>query len=250
MQRFLFVPCALVLALPAAGRADDAADMKALIEKAIKAHGGADNLTKQKTAVVKIKGKFYGLGEGIDFSGEISHQDPDKTRNVTDVTVMGTDFKIVQVINGDKGWVDDPQGKREMTKEELSEAVEAQHASGITRLVVLANKDFTLSPLGETKVGDKEAVGVLVKHKGRRDVSLFFDKKSNQLLKSETRVVDLMGGNNEVTQEVFYDDYKKSGDHLIPHKLTIKRDGKVYVESETTDFQAHDKLEDSLFTKP
>jgi hypothetical protein len=250
MQRFLFVPCALVLVLPAAGRGDDAADMKALLEKAIKAHGGADNLAKQKAVVVKIKGKFYGLGEAIDYSGEISQQGLDKIRTVTDVNVMGTDFKIVRVLNGDKGWIDDPQGKREMTKEEHTEAIEAQHASAVSRLWVLTGKEYTLSPLGGVKVGDHEAVGVLVKHKDCRDVSLFFDKKTNLLLKFETRVKDLMGGGGEMTQEALFDDYKKVGDLQVPHKLTLKRDGKLYLESETTDYQPQDKLDDSVFAKP
>src|SRR2546428_402188 len=105
MQRLLFVPCALILALPAAGRADDAADMKALVEKAIQAHGGADNLAKQKAVVVKMKGKFHGLpGAVIDYTSETSSQQPAKLRTVVEGDVMGTTFKVVQIVNGDKGW--------------------------------------------------------------------------------------------------------------------------------------------------
>jgi hypothetical protein len=253
MQRLLLVPCALILALPTAGRADDAADLKALVEKAIKAHGGADNLAKHKEVVIKMKGKFHGLpGAVIDYVSETSAQQPDKMRTVIEGDVMGTNFKVVQVVNGDKGWMDSTfEGAREMKKEEHIEAREAMHAQTVARLAVLADKAYTLSTLGETKVGDKEVVGVLVKHKDRRDVSLFFDKKSHLLLKSEMRVKDVQnGGDTELTQETFYEDFKKEGDVQVAHKLTIKRDGKLYVEGEVTDFNAQDKLDDSVFAKP
>ena len=69
-----------VLAAPTLARADDDADMKALIDKAIKAHGGADKLSKHKATTTKFKGKYYGMGEGIDYTGEWNIQPPEKFR--------------------------------------------------------------------------------------------------------------------------------------------------------------------------
>ena len=254
-MRRLLIPCALVLALAALGRADDAADAKAVVEKAVKARGGADNLAKYKADVLKIKGTVHVMGLDIDFTGEISFQQPDKSRAVIEGTVMGTNFKSTRVVNGDKGWIDDLLGaarqQRDMSKEELAEERESQNANSIARLAVLTDKAYTLSTVAESKVGDKEAVGILVKRKGYRDVSLFFDKKTHLLLKSETRVKDPRGGaDTEFTQEAFYDDYKKVGDLQIAHKLTIKRDGKAFLESETTEFTPEEKLDDGLFAKP
>ena len=254
-MRRLLIPCALVLALAALGRADDAADPKAVVEKAIKARGGSDNLAKYKADVLKIKGAVHVSGLDIDFTGEISFQQPDKSRAVIEGTVMGTNFKSTRVVNGDKGWIDDllgaTQSMRDMSKEELAEERESQNANSIARLAVLTDKAYTLSTVGESKVGDKEAVGILFKRKGYRDVSLFFDKKTHLLLKSETRVKDPQGGGDaEFTQEAFYDDYKKVGDLQVAHKLTIKRDGKAFLESETTEFKPEEKLDDGLFAKP
>ena len=254
-MRRLLIPCALVLALAALGRADDDADAKAVVEKAVKARGGADNLAKYKADVLKIKGAVHVSGLDIDFAGEISFQQPDKSRAVIEGTVMGTNFKSTRVVNGDKGWIDDllgaTQSMRDMSKEELAEERESQNANSIARLAVLTDKAYTVSTVGESKVGDKEAVGILVKRKGYRDVSLFFDKKTHLLLKSETRVKDPQGGGDtEFTQEAFYDDYKKVGDLQVAHKLTIKRDGKAFLESETTEFKPEEKLDDGLFAKP
>ena len=254
-MRRLLMPCALVLALAALGRADDAADAKVVVEKAVKARGGADNLAKYKADVLKIKGAVHVSGLDIDFTGEISFQQPDKSRAVIEGTVMGTNFKSTRVVNGDKGWIDDllgaTQSMRDMSKEELAEERESQNANSIARLAVLTDKAYTVSTVGESKVGDKEAVGILVKRKGYRDVSLFFDKKTHLLLKSETRVKDPQGGGGtEFTQEAFYDDYKKVGDLQVAHKLTIKRDGKAFLESETTEFKPEEKLDGGLFAKP
>ena len=254
-MRRLLIPCALVLALAALGRADDAADAKAVVEKAVKARGGSDNLAKYKADVLKIKGAVHVSGLDIDFTGEISFQQPDKSRTVIEGTVMGTNFKSTRVVNGDKGWIDDLLGaarqQRDMSKEELAEERESQNANSIARLAVLADKAYTLSTVGESKVGDKEAVGILVKRKGYRDVSLFFDKKTHLLLKSETRVKDPQGGSDtEFTQEAFYDDYKKVGDLQVAHKQTVKRDGKAFLESEATEFKPEEKLDDGLFAKP
>ena len=254
-MRRLLIPCALVLALAALGRADDAADAKAVVEKAIKARGGADNLAKYKADVLKVKGAVHVSGLDIDFTGEISFQQPDKSRTVIEGTVMGTNFKSTRVVNGDKGWIDDLLGaarqQRDMSKEELAEERESQNANSIIRLAVLTDKAYTLSTVGESKVGDKAAVAILVKRKGYRDVSLFFDKKTHLLLKTETRVKDPQGGGDtEFTQEAFYDDYKKVGDLQVAHKQTVKRDGKAYLESEATEFKPEEKLDDGLFAKP
>ena len=254
-MRRLLIPCALVLALAALGRADDASDARAVVEKAVKARGGADNLAKYKADVLKVKGAVHVSGLDIDFTGEISFQQPDKSRAVIEGTVMGTNFKSTRVVNGDKGWIDDLLGaarqQRDMSKEELAEERESQNANSIIRLAVLTDKAYTLSTVGESKVGDKEAVGILVKCKGYRDVSLFFDKKTHLLLKSETRGKDPQGGGDtEFTQEAFYDDYKEVGDLQVAHKLTIKRDGKAFLESEATEFKPEEKLDDGLFAKP
>ena len=75
---------------PACVRADDDAEMKALIEKAIKAHGGADKLSKQKATTMKFKGKIY-AADGLDYTGELALQYPDRVR--TDIN-----FDAVKVI--------------------------------------------------------------------------------------------------------------------------------------------------------
>src|SRR5437868_15187557 len=60
--------CALVLAAGTA-RADDAADARAIIDKAIKASRGEEILDKYKAETLKEKGTYYGMGNGIPYTG-------------------------------------------------------------------------------------------------------------------------------------------------------------------------------------
>jgi outer membrane lipoprotein-sorting protein len=238
----------VTLILPA--RADDDAKLRAVIDRAIKVHGGAENLQKFKASVAKTKGKFHGLGEAVDYTGETSIQLPDRFRVEVQSKFGDQDFKFIQVIDGDKGWIKINDKTEEMNKDMLAEAKEQRNVAAITHLTPLTGKDYKLSPLGEVKVGDRPAVGVRVERKGYRDVSVFFDKEKGLLIKMETRGKDAMRGGEEYTAVTLYDDYKKIDDLMVAHKVTIKHDDKLFVEGETMEVKMSEKLDDSVFEKP
>ena len=251
MRKLLGVVCAAGLLAGGAVRADDAADVKAVLDKAIAAQGGADNLAKYKAVSMHIKGKLHGvIGDSVDVTGDIATQVPDRMRFEMAVTVMGMDFKFTQVLNGDKGWIVLQDKVMDITKEQMAEAKEQMHVGEVTRLVGLRDKAYKLSALGDAKVEGKDAVGIRVEHKDHRDVSLYFDKKTGLLLKTETRGKDPMAGDKEFTAETFYDDYKKVDGHPVAHKVTVKRDGKLFLESENSDVKVSEKLDDSTFERP
>lgn len=251
MRRIVCLAVALALAAAGAARADEQADMKAVIDKAIKAAGGEEKLAKFKAATFKAKGKFYGMGEGIDYTGEYAVQQPDKFRVRIEAGSGDNKFVFVRVVNGDKLWSKLGDKAQEVTdKDEIAEAKENGYAGWVTTLVPLKDKGFTLASLGEVKVDGKPAVGVRVSHKGHRDVNLFFDKDKGLLVKSETTVKDFMAGGKESTQETLYSGYKEAGGVQHPTKLVINRDGKKYVDSEVTEYEPKEKLDDSEFGKP
>jgi hypothetical protein len=223
------------------GNKDEDAKMREIIARAIKAHGG-DNLEKYKGSITKTKGKLLDL----EYTIESTLQLPDRSRNVAE-SKLG---KFVQILNGDKGWVKLGDLSRECVKEELDEMRETLNAVQISRLTVLTDREYKLAPLGEEKIDDRPAIGVRVEHKGFRDISLFFDKESNLLLKMETRIKDPLRGGEEVAAETLYSDYKNVDGVMTAHKIIIKYDGKTYIEGEVTDVKYSEKLDDSIFDKP
>src|SRR5262245_5804280 len=104
MRRILYVAFAAGLILTAANavRADEQADLKALLDKAIKAHGGEEKLTKYQASTSKIKGKVHVMGMDLDVAGEVSVQLPDRMRVEMGVEIMGMKFTTVQIISSDK----------------------------------------------------------------------------------------------------------------------------------------------------
>ncbi|HXG10130.1 MAG TPA: hypothetical protein VNK04_10105 [Gemmataceae bacterium] len=237
----------LVLGAIAPCRADDPAEPRALIEKAIQARGGAAKLNQFKAATWKGAGKFHGLGEAIDLTGEWAVQPPEQSRSRVEFEFNGMKFQRLVVVNGDKGWVKLNDAVQDMDKEQLAEEKSLAYAVRLTPLVT--DKAYQLAPLGETKIGDRPAVGVKASHKDRRDVNLYFDKETGLLLKSETRVRDVLTG-QEVGQETFYSDYKEVGGLKHPMKIIIRRDDRPFLEIQWSDFQPHDKLDDGVFAKP
>src|SRR5262245_25215124 len=191
---------ACVLAMPLSGaRADDQAEIKALVEKAIKAHGGTELLNKYTAGSGKVQGKYYGMGDGIPFTATNHAQEPDRFRVETMMEIMGQQYTILQVYNAGKGWISVNGMTMEMPKELLDAARDQLRNERLTRLTPLRDKAYKLSPTGEIKVDGKAAVGVRAEREGYRDVSLYFDKDTAVLLKVETRVRDPMA-ENEQTQ--------------------------------------------------
>jgi hypothetical protein len=247
MRRIVCLTAALAVLAAGAARAEEKTDSKAVIAKAIKAVGGEEKVAKQKAETFKGKGKFYGMGDGIDYTGEWSVQQPDKMR----VEIKAGDFTFVRVINGDKAWAKFGDNTQEADKDAVKEAKENMYAERVATLIPLVkDKGFEFAALGEVKVGDKPAVGVRVSQKGHRDVNLFFDKDSGLLVKSETVVKDEMDGGKEKTQETLFSDYKEFGGVKHPTNLTINRDGNKYVTLEISEMEPKDKIDDKVFEKP
>jgi len=245
-----FATLGFVLAVAVPARSDDAADARALVEKAVKAHGGQDKLDKLQGHTTKFKGNFHGMGQAIPMSGEVTSQGNEKEKIEVEVEAGGMKFQFLIVLDGDKGWTRMGNETKEMDKDALAEAREQAFAGWAATLAPLKDaKAFTLATIGEAKIEKKAALGVKVSSKGHRDVDLYFDKETGLLLKSETRVKD-EGSGQEVTDETFYDEYKDVQGTKQAMKFSVKRDGKLYLDFEATEITLAEKLDASVFAKP
>jgi hypothetical protein len=135
-----------------------------------------------------------------------------------------------------------------MTQEELEEHREGAYWVWVMSLVPLGNKEFKLSMLGERKVGDRPAEGVKVSRKGHFDLSMYFDKETGLLAMTESRYKEARSG-KEVKQETFFSGYKDVSGIKSPTKVSIKRDGKLFVES-SIEVKHLEKLDERVFAKP
>jgi hypothetical protein len=248
MRRLLLSTLVLALLLVPAGTALAQDSAQAIIDKAIKAHGGADQLSKLKAVESKSQGTIEAFG-GIKFTQAIQLQMPDRVKSVMDIEVGGQKQTITTVFDGKSLWIN-ANGMNIATDDKMIEEVKEQmYAGEVGKLVGLKDKKYQLSPLGEVKVEGMDAVGILVASKGHKDISLFFDKKSGLLVKMERRALDAMSG-QEFTQETILKDYHEVQGMQEAKKTLIYRDGKKFIEAEVIDFKFVDKFDDSTFAKP
>jgi outer membrane lipoprotein-sorting protein len=241
--------CSCVL-LGSARAADD--DAKAILAKAIKAHGGEEKLAKFQAGQSKAKGKINlpVVGES-EYTEETSFMLPDKFRSNLELDVNGMKVKIITIANGDKISIDANGTEVPITDAIKKSLEEARYVMKVARLSnLLKDKAAELTALGEVKVEGKPAVGVRVTSKGHKDISMYFDKETHLLAKMEYRSVDAQSG-KEVTEERIVLEYQKKDDNgfVLPKKVLVKRDGEKFTEADVSEAKYLEKLDDSVFNK-
>jgi outer membrane lipoprotein-sorting protein len=248
--RVFAVACCLLAVSVLFVRAQDTPDLKAVLRKAIEAHGGEKLLDKYQGATSKFKGTMQLLGNEVAVTGTSSFQKPDKLRITMSMDLNGKNIDITQVFDGKNFWVAAMGKTMEITDEkvikELKESMQTEAANSFSSFL---DKPYELSPIGEVKVKGKDAVGIRVSKKGQRDFSMFFDKKTHLLVKTETRAYDPMSA-EEVTQEKFFVSYQEKQGMKVAKRIEIQKDGKAFMDIEVTDAQAVEKLDDAMFAKP
>lgn len=231
-------------------RAQDS-DVRDLVLKAQKAHGGRALLAKYRGAQAKYKGDVDANGMQAKVEGEVLYNYPDRMKNVIEVEVNNMKIQVQQGYDGKVLWISVLGMKQEFKdQDKIAEMKAGLYADRVATLADIEDKEYQLTSLGEVKIKDADAVGVRVSKKDKRDVNLWFDKKSHLLLKSEFRGTDPFGQGGEVNQEKYFLGYKAVMDVQSPTRMVVHHDGKKIVELEMSDMRYHEALDDTHFQQP
>jgi hypothetical protein len=230
-------------ALSAPARAAD--DPKAVVEKAIKAHGGADNLNKYLAHRATVKGVIVAMGMELELKAESVGVYPDKAKMKGSISVGGMDLSLTQIANGGKLSVKVNGMDIPLDDDRLAEAKAGVYAGSLTQLTPLLKPEFTLKAGGEVAVDGKPAVGVVVSHKDQKDVTLYFDKESGRLVKVARKAKDESG--TEVDRETVYSDYKAVDGIQVPHKEVTTMGGTKQQELTVEKYEHLEKVDESEF---
>src|SRR4051794_35013843 len=104
---------------------------RAVVEKAIKAEGGADKLNKLTNTRAKARGTIQIMGQGVAFTSDAALQIPDKMRNEMVLDVMGNKLTVIQLLNGGKGWLIAGGTAQDMPDALLQEFKEEMHVTQV-----------------------------------------------------------------------------------------------------------------------
>ncbi len=241
-KHLVFMVGAFILVGPL--RADEAS--RAVVEKALKAHGGEEKLAKFKARQLTLKGTIEIMGQSADFTQELWFMAPDKLKEQSELEIGGQKVTFAGVINGDKvtltiNGMDFPIP--DASKDDMRDGT---WLIGLMTIAGLKNKEVELSSLGETQVNNKPAVGVKVSAKGRKSGNLYFDKESGLLVKMERQALDF-NTQQEVKEERFIREYQEVQGIKAPKKTLIHRDGQKFLEAEVTSAKYLEKLDDNIF---
>lgn len=225
-------------------RADDAS--AEVIKKAIKAHGGADNLKKALSVRGTASGTMYRNGTSV--TGEIEYvvRLPDYERVTT--KLKADPNKVIGIIAKDQFYLKYGNQALELSAVEQAEKKQnllKQHA--LTLLPILVDKTYTTSSAGELLVGTVKTTGVRVQKDKCLDVTLYFDNHSGLLVKMIDRGV---AGQNPVTRELHYSEYKEIDGVMRPMKVEASSEGKLLMKYLVQEEKLGQEIKDSEFAKP
>lgn len=228
-------------------RADDRSVALEIVDRAIRAHGGEEALTKSQRMLRKVAGNMIFLGKDLPFTADMVLSLPSRYRANFELNALEFKGQMTIVLNADKGWRAAGGLATEVTKEELEDLQGEALVMWLASLVPLRGTDFALAPLPETKFNGQPAAGVKASRKGQGETKLYFDKQSHLLVKVErqTREAGL-----SVNKEHVFSDHKLQEGLQLAHKEMQFTNGKKVVDMHLKAVKFLPKVEDNVFTKP
>ena len=227
--------------------ADD--DAKTIVRKAIDAHGGADVLNKYPAAKVKIKGTMALLGQMVPFTSTATYQMPDKMKETQSVQFGGVTRNVTQLQVGDKVHIFIDGKETKVEDKDLPKYKEMIHVQNLYRLTPLLDiKVCKISLVDDSVVAERPARGVKATSEGHKDITFYFDKGTNMLVKTQRMGFDPKGV--EAPIEEFYSGYKDVKGYMYPTKTSVMIRGSKFLDSDTLEFLPLEKFESSEFEKP
>jgi hypothetical protein len=224
-------------------------DAAAILDKAIKAAGGEEKLSKVEAFQSKGKGKITFGDNTNDFKSQTTVQGLDRYR--LDVKNENDEVTFQVVVSGEKGWRKFGENTNEMSADDLSNEKRSIYLSVAPVLpVIMKGKGFKIARAGEEKVGDKPAANLKVTAPDGKDFTISFDKETGLAVKVVATVTGFMG--QEISSERTYSAFKDLGGIKRASKVEIKFDGRPFLEEEVTDFQIleKDKVGADTFAEP
>jgi hypothetical protein len=224
-------------------RAGDREVALALVEKAIKAHGGEDALGRSRNLSRTGSGTMSLSGDQR-FTEETLLALPDRVR-----MSVGLDkgLKLTLVINGDKGWQVSAGAVLELSQPKVEEVREEAYVLWLTTLTPLLKDTFTLTPLPDGSVEGEPVAGIKVVAKGHPDAKLYFSKRTHLLVKIERRARE---AGVPLDKTYIFGDYKDVDGVQLPVRELQLLNGKKFTERTSATYKVLRYVDEAAFKRP
>jgi hypothetical protein len=214
-----------------------------LLGLAIVAAGGAENLQRQSVFAWHGKGTIHAArGQTIRIEGDWRVEPPDRAIVETFIVGSGVDqgpgsTRSMGIDNG-RGWWRIGGDEQPMDAATLANERDQFYLYHLLRLTPLLGADYTLTPLPPDAVGRP---ALRVRHAGRRDADLYFDR-DYRIVRLTTTIFHL-GLKTEVPEELRLTGTVEAGGIKWPQRIQILQRGELFFDLELTKFRTLAKLE-------
>jgi hypothetical protein len=223
---------------------EEAQEAKLLVEKAIRAHGGADNLSRLRNYELRQTGTTYINGQAFPSKCEWQFAFPDRLHYTYDIT-GGNSFDMA--IDENKGWLRSLGSVQDLEADNFSDAQSQLYLLYILSLRPLRGEEFILKPLPDTMVSSRPAKSVKVMQKDHVQVELNFDAETNLLARAYLRPRQA-GVITE--QEIILSEYKSFEGIKLPTSWFEKRGGLKAMEFKESDYRFPAQFPPAIFARP
>jgi hypothetical protein len=244
-----FVAVGFFAACLLANAADEDESPRDIIEAAIKAHGGADNLKKTLCGNVHAKAKLA-IAPGVDgtIEWEENYEVPGRYRRKMVGDVGGMPIRMEFALIDGSGWlrrngeVSDFKGDKSLGSKSW--------AAVLLNLSNCLDDGVKLRPGGTEMVDGHAAKKVVASGEAAQGkATLFLDEKTHRLVKLMRRSPHPVT-RQEADAWFLLGDFKTVDGIVYPHRLEIVMDGKKVIDLEITRIDFPKTLDDKLFAKP
>ena len=226
-------------------------EARALLEKVIAAKGGLDTLRGIKNIVARTRTEMPAPQEG---AGRGSSQ-PTHVETTTYLEYPGRvhvatklpDATVVQVFDGSRAWVRDPNGVHDVPEQAIRDLRLGLRRDTIAALLAAYDGQLRARLLPDIK-DEKGALYRALELSGQDlDPMVLYVDPQTSLIARQTYVTP--GPGNPLIEELF-SDYKPVAGVQIAFSAAVRRGDKTMLERKVVDLRINDPLDPSLFRRP
>lgn len=205
---------------------------------------------KQKTDINNLIFEGTATSMGFEMPFKLTLIPPDKL--VYEINAFGQ--SIVTVFDGKDAWQIDsiPRAIKDFKSESIKETMDYQLRVFDNELMNYKDKGTAAELIGEDTLDSKQVYKIQLTLKDSSKVIYFIDKVTNLELKSISQTLIL---GRSISQTIYYSDYKKVGNYMLPHKWTYMmmdedENEQVTQVLEYSKIEINSKIDDKIFIKP
>lgn len=225
------------------------AEPVALVDKAVRALGGAEKLARVRAATWKEKGTRTFQGNDIPFDAEVLVQGTDHIRREWEVGGGGMKVGGVVVVTSESAWSKMMGNVEELAGERLADEHRRVYLTVIPITVLpLKSEGYRLATIADEQVGERPAAGLKVTPPDGKEFRLYFDKETGLPVRVVAKVLAQEGA-GECTEETTYSDYKAFDGVQKATSILIKQNGAKVSEVQVGEFKVLGHTDAKAFEK-